>query len=227
MYILLIEDDADLAAVIGAFLEGRGHTVDYAADGVTGLRLSSQECVDAVVLDFMLPGMDGLKVCSQMRESSGRMLPILMLTARDTLEDKLAGFAAGADDYLIKPFSVKELEARLLALHGRAAFSSRGRLLKVADLEFNLDTQCVKRGEQMIQLRPAPRKLLEILMRSTHRIVSPEEMEQALWPEGEADRDALRVHLHMLRKEIEQGEKSPLLHTVRGSGYRLCEPDAP
>lgn len=226
MYVLLIEDDADLAAVVGAFLESRGHTVDYATDGMTGLNLAGQSCVDAVVLDIMLPRLDGLNVCRKIRQNSERMLPILMLTARDTLDDKLAGFEAGADDYLVKPFSMKELEARLIALYERARYTSKGRLLKVADLEYNLDAQTVSRGAEEIRLRPAPRKLLELLMRSSHRVVPLEEMEQLLWPDKAPDRDALRVHLHALRKEIDGNGRKPLLHTVRGYGYRLYESDA-
>lgn len=221
MHILIVEDDPDLAAVVGAYLEGRGHVVDFAQDGPMGFKLAQSKKPDALVLDLMLPGLDGLDLCRRLREGPNAQVPVLMLTARDTLEDKLKGFKAGADDYLVKPFSMLELEARLLALHQRHRQTTRGQLLRVSDLEYNLDTQQVRRGKRPIHLKPAARKLLECLMRASHRVVSRQELEQVLWADEPPDRDALRVHIHAIRSAVDAGGEPPLVHTVRGAGYRL------
>lgn len=223
MQILIVEDDPDLSAVIGAYFEGQGHVVDYAQDGPMGLKLAQKKPPDAVILDLMLPGLGGLEVCERLRAGAARAVPILMLTARDTLEDKLKGFRHGADDYLVKPFSMLELEARLLALDQRHQQAARGNVLRVADLEYNLDTQKIRRGKRAIHLKPAARKLLACLMRASHRVVSRQELEQALWADEPPDRDALRVHIHAIRSAIDAPSLPPLLHTVRGAGYRLHE----
>ena len=221
MHILIVEDDPDLSSVIGAFFEARGHVVDYAQDGPMGLQLAQSRAPDAMVLDLMLPGIPGLDLCRRLRESTAPGVPILMLTARDTLEDKLKGFKAGADDYLVKPFSMLELEARLLALHQRDKLTQRGHVLRVADLEYNLDTEEIRRGQRVIRLKPAARKLLACLMRASHRIVSRQELEQALWADEPPDHDALRVHVHAIRSAIDGAGEPALVHTVRGAGYRI------
>ncbi len=226
MRILIVEDDLDLSAVIGAFLESQGHLVDYAQDGNVGLKLAEGESVDAIILDLMLPGLDGLSLCRQLRERAGQQLPVLMLTARDTLDDKLKGFKAGADDYLVKPFAMLELEARLQALYQRHKLDARGRLLRVADLEYNLDTEEIRRDRRAIRLKPAARKLLVCLMRASHRVVSRRELEQALWADEPPDHDALRVHLHAIRSAVDAPGEAPLVHTLRRLGYRICS-DAP
>lgn len=221
MHILIIEDDPDLAAVVGAYLQGRGHIMDYAQDGMRGLQLAQTKPPDALILDLMLPGLDGLSLCKRLREGSGAQLPVLMLTARDTLEDKLKGFRAGADDYLVKPFSMQELEARLLALYQRHKLSKRGQVLRVADLEYNLDTEEIHRGKRLIRLKPAARKLLACLMRAPHRVVTRQELEQVLWADEPPDHDALRVHIHAIRSAVDGRGEAALVQTVRGSGYRL------
>ncbi len=139
MRILVIEDEAAIAANVCDFLESRGHVVDAAADGVTGLHLAVTQDFDAVVLDVNLPRIDGLALCRRLREDAGRDTPVLMLTARDTLEDKLEGFEAGADDYLAKPFELRELEARLAALHKRSAGRGAARELRHGAILFNPD----------------------------------------------------------------------------------------
>ncbi|MGH8528271.1 MAG: response regulator transcription factor [Nevskiales bacterium] len=223
MRILIIEDDPDLAAIVGAYLESRGHLMDYAQDGALGLQLAQTKTPDTVILDLMLPGLDGLELCRRLREGSGAQLPVLMLTARDTLDDKLKGFKAGADDYLVKPFSMQELEARLLALYQRHKLSKRGQVLRVADLNYNLDTEEVRRGKRLIRLKPAARKLLAYLMRASHRVVSRQELEQVLWADEPPDRDALRVHIHAIRSTIDGQGEVPLVHTIRGAGYRISD----
>ncbi len=222
MHLLLIEDNADLAANIGEYLKERGHVVDYAADGLTGLHLTAVNTYDVLVLDLNLPGLDGVSLCKRLREDARNPVPVLMLTARETERDKLTGFEAGADDYLTKPFSLPELHARLKALARRAAGVTE--ILRVADLEFDLRTLVVRRDGRRLELTPSGLKLLERLMRVSPGVVSRREVERTLWgedpPESEA---ALRGHVHGLRVVIDQGFSPKLLHTVHGIGYRLAD----
>ncbi len=222
MNILLIEDNTDLAATIGEFLEGKGHVMDFAYEGHSGLNLAIKGHYDLLVLDIGLPGMDGLKLCKRLRDEGSSTAPILMLTARDTLEDKIEGFNAGTDDYLVKPFAMKELEVRLEALYRRSQVLKTSRKLMVADLTFDLDTLQIEREGQTLYLKPAARKLLEVLMRNTHRVVSKQELEEALWGDDPPDADSLRVHIHSIRMAVDGGFDSPLIHTIRGTGYRLA-----
>ena len=164
MRILIIEDNRDIAANLGDYLTDRGHEVDYAFDGVTGLHLAIVNEFDAMVLDLALPGMDGLEVCRKLREEGRKETPVLMLTARDQLNDKLAGFESGADDYLVKPFELREVEARLEVLSRRGQRVAP-RELDVADLHFNLETLTVSRAGKKIDLNPIGLKLLEKLMK--------------------------------------------------------------
>ncbi|WP_455374589.1 response regulator transcription factor [Kaarinaea lacus] len=222
MRILIIEDNSDLAANIFDYLEAKGHTLDAAADGVTGLHLAIVNEYDAIVLDIMLPGMNGFEVCKKLREDADKQTPVLMLTARDTLNDKLAGFAIGADDYLVKPFELQELEARLLALQRRKAGPAT-RTLTVSDLTFDLDTLTVKRQGKTITLTPTGLKILELLMRKSPHVVSRREIEHLLWGDEPPDSDAIRSHLHTLRAAIDHPFEKPLIHTVHGIGFRLEE----
>jgi len=225
MHVLLVEDNRDLAANVGEFLESRGCVVDYAADGLTGLHLAATHRYDALVLDLGLPGIDGLALCRRLREDARSDVPVLMLTAKDTERDKLAGFEIGADDYLVKPFSLAELHARLKALGRRAG--SRAELLQIADLSFDVRTLIVRRSGQRVNLAPAGLKLLEKLMRASPGVLSRRDAERAIWgedpPESEA---ALRGHIHALRQALDQDFAPRLLHTVHGVGYRLGPDDA-
>ncbi len=225
MKILIIEDNPDIAANVGDYLEDRGHVVDFAGDGVTGLHLAVVNDFDAIVLDLMLPGMDGLDVCQKLREEARKNTPVLMLTARDTLEQKLQGFKTGADDYMVKPFELQELEARLqvLARRGKAV---EPRVLKVGDLEYNLDTLTVSREGKEITLNPTGLKLLQRLMEASPRVVSRHELELRVWGEELPDSDSLRVHIHSLRNAIDKPFDVPLIQTRHGIGYRLVHPDA-
>lgn len=225
MHILVIEDNPDLVANLSDFLSARGHSIDIAYNGYTGLGFALDKTYDAIVLDLMLPGMDGLEVCTRLRQQ-GNQLPILMLTARDSLEDKLEGFASGADDYLIKPFAMLELEARLEALCRRQhpETESGHHQLRLADLSLDTGTWQVSRQGQSIELPPIPLKLLEILLRRAPQVVSRAELERAVWGDNPPDSDALRAHLHALRSAIDKPFTTPLLHTLRGLGYRLSEP---
>ena len=225
MRILIIEDNPDIAANLGDYLEDHGHTVDFAGDGVTGLHLAVVNEFDCIVLDLALPGMDGLEVCRKLRSEAGKDTPVLMLTARDRLEDKLAGFDTGADDYLVKPFELQEVAARLKVLASRGRRRSR-RELRVGDLSYNLDTLSVRRGDQEIYLNPIGLKLLQCLMESSPNVVSRAELEMEVWGEEMPDSDSLRVHIHSLRSAIDKPFGSNMIQTRHGIGYRLVEPDA-
>lgn len=224
MKVLLVEDNAELAANIAEFLESRGCTLDYAADGHLGLRLASEHRFDVVVLDIMLPGLDGLSLAARLRKESGHKLPILMLTARDTVRDKLAGFAAGGDDYLVKPFSLLELEARLRALLRRGGMADQPDKLRVADLVIDPEAHRVTRGGREVPLKPADRRLLVHLAQAGGRVVKRAELEWVLWGDAPPDSDVLRVHIHNIRAGIDRDFSPPLLQTVHGVGYRLAVP---
>jgi DNA-binding response OmpR family regulator len=221
MHVLLIEDNLDLSANVGEFLESRGNTVDYARDGVQGLQLASGEGYDAIILDLGLPGLDGISLCRRLRETARRDVPIVMLTARDTEADKLLGFDAGADDYLTKPFSLLELLARLKALVRRAS-GSRG-VLQVADLTFDLRTLLIRRGERAITLAPTGMRILEQLMRASPGVVTREQIERTVWGDDPPGSDAaLRGHILIIRNAVDSDTEPKLLHTVHGIGYRLA-----
>ncbi|MBL6749344.1 MAG: response regulator transcription factor [Nevskia sp.] len=224
MRILLVEDHPDLAANLGDYLSARGHQVDFAADGPAGLRLAQTKAFDAVILDRLLPRMEGAEVCRRMRAAQ-LTTPVLMLTALDAVSDKVEGFAAGADDYLVKPFAMAELLARLDALNRRAGAARAARRLQVADLTMDLDTLEVRRGRDRLALTPAGRRLLEVLMRGTHRVVARDELEAALWGEAGHPTDVLRAHMYALRNVVDRPYRRKLLHTVHGTGYRLASLD--
>lgn len=225
MRILVIEDNRDIAANLGDYLEERGHAVDFAADGVSGLHLAMVNPFDAIVLDLNLPGMDGLEVCRRLRHDAHKHTPVLMLTARDTLDQKLAGFESGADDYLIKPFALQEVEARLAVLvrRGKAA---QPRILVVGDLDFNLDTLEAHRQGKAITLNPTALKILQSLMEASPSVVTRQELETRVWGEELPDSDSLRVHIHGLRAAVDKPFEKPLIHTRHGIGYRIADPDA-
>jgi DNA-binding response OmpR family regulator len=225
MRVLIIEDNPDIAANLGDYLEDHGHTVDFAGDGVTGLHLAVVNDFDAIVLDLALPGMDGLEVCRKLRSEAVKDTPVLMLTARDRLEDKLAGFETGADDYLVKPFELQEVEARLKVLASRGRRRSL-REFKVGDLAYNLDTLSVKRGDTEIYLNPIGLKLLHCLMEASPNVVSRADLELEVWGEEMPDSDSLRVHIHSLRSAIDKPFGSNMIQTRHGIGYRLVDPDA-
>jgi len=223
MHVLLIEDNPDLVENLSDFLEQRGHILDVAYNGLSGLRFAQERLYDVIVLDLMLPGMGGLEVCSRLREE-GRDLPILMLTARDTLQDKLQGFGSGADDYLVKPFALPELEVRLEALVRRGRGAVIRSVLVVADLSFDPERLQVFRAGRRINLPPIPLRILELLMRRSPGVVRREEVEREIWGDDPPDSDALRAHIHALRSAVDRDSEQPLVHTLRGIGYQLAVP---
>ena len=222
MNFLLIEDNSDLAANMSDYFETRGHTMDFAGDGISGLHFASTNQYAVIVLDLMLPGMDGLTLCMRLRDA-GKHTPILMLTARDSLNDKIAGLEAGADDYMVKPFSLREVEARLLALVRRAQVREGSCILQVGNLTFNTGTLKVQRGERSIELPPIPLKLLEIFMRQSPLVMTRDEVERAIWGDSPPDSDALRAHLHILRNAVDNKSDKPLIKTLRGIGYQISD----
>ena len=226
LHILVIEDNPDLAANVCDFLEAKGHIADVAGDGITGLHLAITKKYDAIVLDIILPGMDGFTLCKKFREEAKQTTPVLMLTARDALDDRVAGLECGADDYVLKPFALRELEARLKALVRRSKSGVTTSVLQVADLEFDPELVKVSRGTRAINLPPIPLKLLENLMRASPRVIKREELERAVWGDAPPDSDALRSHMHTLRTAIDGPNEPPLIHTQRGIGYRIAPPDA-
>lgn len=223
MRLLVVEDNQSLVANLFDYFEARGHVLDAAPDGPTGYHLASTQAYDAVVLDWMLPRQDGREVLRRLREA-GHDMPVLMLTARDELPDKISGFRAGADDYLTKPFQLPELEVRIEALVARASGRGRGRVLEVADLRYDLTTLDVTRAGRSLHLYPACRKLLEVLMRASPAAVTRERLEQALWGDDPPDGDMLRSHVYELRRSIDGPWPVKLLHTLPRIGYRLGEP---
>jgi len=222
--ILVVEDNPDLAANLVDYLSARGHLVDAAGDGLTALHLAGTENFDVILLDLILPGMDGITLCRHLRERTGTATPILMLTARDTLDDKIAGFEAGADDYLVKPFALREVAARLPARRAQANVAQGE--LRVADLCLDTATLRVTRGGREIALPPIPLRMLETLLRASPRVLGREEMERAIWRDSPPDSDALRSHLHLLRAAIDKPFDQPLLHTLRGLGWQIAAPDS-
>lgn len=218
--VLLVEDDVDLAQTVIDYLSLESIACDYASNGMAGLQLIEQNRYDVVLLDLNLPRLDGLSLCERLR-AAGNDTPILMLTARDRLDDKLAGFEAGTDDYLVKPFELKELVVRLHALARRR--SGQTRLLCCGDLEMNLKGRTVTRAGQAIKLSPIGWQLLEVLLRASPQVVSRQKLIASVWGDEPPDSDSLKVHLFHLRKAIDAPFAHPLLHTMAGHGFAIKE----
>jgi DNA-binding response OmpR family regulator len=226
MRILLVEDHHDIAENISDYFASRGDAVTHASDGLQGLNQARNNAYDVIVLDLMLPGMDGLELCRRLRGELGLHTPVLMLTAKDLLSDKVTGFDVGADDYLVKPFSLVELGMRLKALARRHTPLAPPTSITVSNLKFDLNTLEAERAGQPIKLNPTTRRLLSILMQNTHRVVTREELEKAIWGNTAPEADVLRAHMHALRAAIDKGFSPRLLHTLHGTGYRLfVDPD--
>lgn len=222
MRILLVEDNRDILANMADYLGLKGYTVDCAQDGLSGLHLAATSHYDLIVLDVMLPGLDGFTLCRRLREDARRDTPVIMLTARDQLDDRLQGFRSGADDYLLKPFALSELAARIEAVLRRSQGGGR-RELQVGDLSYNLDTLEVNRGSKPLKLNPIGLKLLAVLMQKSPHVVRRDVLEEAVWGDDCPDSDSLRSHVHQLRQVIDKPFSTALLHTVHGVGYRLAE----
>lgn len=219
---LIVEDNRDICGNIAAYLEKAGYVLDFAHDGVTAMNLATTNPFDVIVLDLMIPRMDGLTFCQRLRADAEIETPVLMLTARDTLDDRLKGFDAGADDYLVKPFALQELHARLRALYKRS-HRNADNLLTVGDLTLNRSTLQVQRAGQRVEVNPAGMKLLRRLMEESPSVVERDELETLLWADERPDGDALRSHMYKLRQAIDRPFDRPLIHTVHRIGYRIAE----
>lgn len=223
--ILIVEDNPDLAANLVDYLEAKGHLPDTTGDGISGLHLATRNTYDVIVLDLVLPGLDGISLCKRLREEVGKLTPILMLTARDSLDDKITGLEAGADDYVVKPFELRELAARIKALARRTQSASPRQKLEVGDLQFDTATYQVLRAGKPIDLPPIPLRLLEALMRASPSVLERSELERAVWGDTPPDSDSLRAHMHILRSAIDKPFDKPLLQTLRGIGWQIKAPD--
>jgi len=225
MRVLIIEDHPDIAANLAGYLGPLGYSLDFAATGYGGLALVAQNDYDVLILDLGLPGIDGLSLCRKIRTELGKNTPVLMLTARDTVEDKVAGFESGTDDYLVKPFSLPELEVRLKALSRRARGADPGVLMRVGNLSFNSQTYEAERAGKRLTLTKTGYRILACLMRESPKVVTREMLEAEIWGEDPPDSGALRTHIHALRQALDKSHPSSMLKTVQGIGYRLVAVD--
>lgn len=220
MKILVVEDEHLIATSLKKGLEQEHYTVDIAFDGIEGYDLASSENYDLILLDLMLPGLDGLSICKKLRDEKNNT-PILMLTAKSQLEDKIKGLNCGADDYLTKPFAFEELLARIRALSRRPQ-QSTGKALVVGDLTLDTTSYQVKRGNKEIRLSSKEYSLLECLMRHAGQILNKDQLIQYVWSyESDILPNTVEVYIRNLRQKIDKGFKNKLIQTIRGFGYKL------
>lgn len=230
MRILLVDDEVELADPLSRVLTREGYSVDLAYDGAAGSQLAAEGGYDLLILDWMLPHITGLQICQQMR-SLGCTTPVLFLTAKDTVDDRVIGLDAGADDYLVKPFELRELLARVRALLRRSAASESttsvgaihdSSLLRVGDLELDCENQLAYRQGRMIELSEKETQLLEYFMRNVGQLLTHAQIHQHLWTEGEQpSSNVLAALIRLLRRKIEAQGETLLIHTVYGKGYRF------
>ncbi|KRD77228.1 response regulator transcription factor [Lysobacter sp. Root983] len=218
--VLVVEDSLALQATLATLFESHGHRADFAADGRRGLQLALDQPPDVLVLDLGLPGLDGLRVCRELRARADRHVPVLMLTARDAVADKLQGFDAGADDYLVKPFSGAELLARCVALSRRHRVGEANELT-IGSLVIDRRSGAVRRGDRMLALNQSALHLLRALAEAYPRSLTRSELVRRLWGDESPPSDPLRTHLYLLRRELDPPGVSPMLRNVHGVGYRL------
>jgi len=225
--LLIVEDDRDLARNLIEYLELQGYVTDFAADGQTALQLVAAEQFDLVVLDLMLPVIDGLSVCTRIRQQLHSNVPVVMLTAKDEVDLKVAALDIGADDYVVKPASLREIEARIRALIRRASREVESDDLIVDDLRFDTGTMKIERAGVPIVLPPVPMRILMLLMRRSPNVVHRQAIHREIWDDEPGDAHALIVHMHMLRNAVDKPFFRQIIHTVRGFGYRIAyEPEA-
>lgn len=218
LHVLLVEDDLDLANTLVDYLALEQIECDHIANGSAAESLINDNRYDALILDVNLPGQSGFHLCEKVR-AEGNDTPVLMLTARDALHDKLTGFEVGSDDYLVKPFEMAELVARIKALAMRR--SGQAKRFQVADLMMDIQQHQATRGAVALRLSPTGWKLLETLMRASPKVVSKQALEHALWGDEVPNTDSLKVHLHKLRKQVDLPGLEPLIHTVTHHGVVL------
>ncbi|MFZ4532466.1 MAG: response regulator transcription factor [Alsobacter sp.] len=224
MRVLLIEDDADMAGYIAQSLHDLGHATSVAGDGRVGLDLASRETFDVVIVDRMLPGLDGVSVVRTLR-GRDMSVPVLFLTTMDGIDDRVAGLEAGGDDYLVKPFAMPELAARINALGRRGRLSVQDTVLRVADLEMDLVKRTVLRKGQRVELQPREFQLLEYLVRHAGQVVTRTMLLENVWDfHFDPQTNIVETHISRLRSKVDRDFSDPLIHTVRGTGYVLRDP---
>jgi DNA-binding response OmpR family regulator len=222
MNILLVEDNYNLALNIMEYLEANGNSVNYSTNGTSALDIALAHRFDIIILDIMLPGLDGFEFCKQLRASSHGDTPIIMFTAKDTEDYKVQGFNAGTDDYLVKPISLTELNLRIKAVVRRNKPEYfKNKHLTCDDLDYDSETRILKRGKEELSLNQMPLKILILLMRNPYRVVTREEIEREIWGDDIPDKEVLRSHIYAIRHEINKNGGPNILHTIRGVGYRL------
>lgn len=219
--ILIIEDNEAIVKLLQRGLVYEGYKVDVALDGEAGLKMAKEHHPDLVVLDLMLPGIDGIAVCKELRSDTA--LPILILTAKDAIQDRVLGLDAGADDYMVKPFELDELLARVRALLRRTQ-SDRATLLTFADLTLDTSTRLASRGDRTIQLTATEFDLLELFLRHPHQVLTREVIFDRIWGyDFGGESNVLDVYIRYLRQKLEENGEPRLIHTARGVGYALRE----
>jgi len=222
--ILLVEDHRDIAELVVDYFTQQGFHTSHMASGAEAVELiDSDAAFDAIILDLMLPGLDGLEVCRHIRNTKQSNIPIIMLTARDTLKDKLSGFEHGADDYLVKPFDVEELVARVQALIARSRREPAATILEIGELRLDVSAMQVSRSGQNISLTPIGIRILHLLIRNSPHVIRRRDIEREIWGELPPDSDALRSHMYNLRKAVDKPFDFPLIHTVHNIGFRLSD----
>jgi DNA-binding response OmpR family regulator len=221
MRVLIVEDERKISAYVKRGLEEQGYAVDAAYTGTEALDYADAAPYDLILLDILLPEMDGLAVCRELRRKGNRT-PVLMLTARDAIDDRVAGLDAGADDYLVKPFALKELLARLRALNRRSADVPKSPVLQLADLTLDTLTRRVKRGKKTIELAAKEYAVLECLLREPERVLTRTQIAEHVWNYDVFNQsNIVDVYIKNLRRKIDDGFEVKLIHTIRGAGYRL------
>ncbi len=224
MRILLVDDEVELTDPLSRLLQRQGYKVEVADDGQIGCDMALNNLYDLLILDWMLPGKSGLEICREVR-SHAQTTPVLFLTAKDTLDDRVDGLDAGADDYLVKPFELRELLARVRALLRRPPVLEAQAVLQFADLTLNVDNQLASRGKHSIELSEKEVQLLAYMMRSPHQLLTHSQIYDAVWGKGATpSSNALAAQMRLLRKKIEQPDQPVLIHTVYGKGYRFGAP---
>ena len=218
--ILLVEDNESLSENIAEYLEGRGHRMDFAFDGRAGLQTALASSFDVIILDLSLPRLDGVEVCREIRNRAPRHVPIIMLTARDALDDKLHGFGAGADDYLTKPFELAELAARCEALSQRHRVGT-SHVLQIGSLVVDRRTGGAYREGRPLRLTPIMFDILLFLAEAHPGPVTRHDLTRRLWGDDPPESDSLRSHIHLLRQALDRPFERPMLETVHGMGFRL------
>ncbi len=222
--VLVVEDNVKLAANIVDYLQSCGHSVVSARDGLTGMHLAATDTYDVIILDVGLPGIDGMTLCRRLRDVD-IATPVIMLTARGELGDRVTGLNSGAEDYLVKPVALAELDARIRAQYRRSHGGTKRTRLRVADLELDEDTHEVTRAGHKIELTRKDFAILKVLMRESPRTVPQSQLEAEVWEGVAAVSDSLRTHIYRLRRALDNTGGSSIIRTIHGVGYRLVPED--